>query len=244
MKNIIRLLFKLFNIKITKRSNYIALAERLRSLENIFNVCDVFSESKSQLRQDLFVLNQLNFKKGGFFVEFGATNGFDYSNTYLLEKKFGWNGILAEPSIGWHNDLIVNRNCNIDKNCVWTKSNLLLDFIEVNDKELSTISHFIKSDGHNEKRKKGVSYKVNTISLMDLLKKYNAPKEIDYLSIDTEGSEYEILKNFNFEKYSFKVITVEHNYTSLRDKIFHLLSSKGYTRKLQNLSKWDDWYVK
>ena len=78
----------------------------------------------------------------------------------------------------------------------------------------------------------------------DLLEKYNAPKYIDYLSIDTEGSEYEILKNFDFEKYVFKIITIEHNYTSMRDKIFTLLTSKGYKRKYENLSQFDDWYVK
>ena len=51
--------------------------------------------SKSQLKQDIFVLLETGFKRNGFFVEFGATNGIDLSNTYLLEKRFGWNGILA-----------------------------------------------------------------------------------------------------------------------------------------------------
>src|ERR1017187_1984592 len=51
--------------------------------------------SKSQLRQDLMVLSELDFKRGGYFVEFGATNGVTLSNTYLLEKEYGWTGILA-----------------------------------------------------------------------------------------------------------------------------------------------------
>ena len=85
---------------------------------------------------------------------------------------------------------------------------------------------------------------VETISLVDLLKKYNAPKHIDYLSIDTEGSEFDILENFDFNTYSFSVITCEHNYTPMRDKIYDLLTSKGYERKLTEVSRWDDWYIK
>ena len=55
---------------------------------------------KRQINQDIFVLYTLNWKRNGFFVEFGATNGIDLSNTYLLEKDFGWKGILSEPNPG------------------------------------------------------------------------------------------------------------------------------------------------
>ena len=73
--------------------------------------------------------------------------------------------------------------------------------------------------------------------------KYSAPKIIDYLSIDTEGSEYEILKKFNFDKYIFSVITCEHNFTENRKKIFNLLTSKGYKRIFKDISRFDDWYI-
>ena len=67
---------------------------------------------------------------------------------------------------------------------------------------------------------------------------------IDYLSIDTEGSEYIILSNFDFTKYSFSVITCEHNFSPMREQIYSLLSKHGYISKYQNLSKFEDWYVK
>ena len=70
-----------------------------------------------------------------------------------------------------------------------------------------------------------------------------APKIIDYLSIDTEGSEYEILKNFDFKSYKLKVITCEHNYNENREKIYNLLSDNGYKRKLTKISKFEDWYI-
>ena len=71
-----------------------------------------------------------------------------------------------------------------------------------------------------------------------------APKEIDYLSIDTEGSELEILNAFDFSRYDTSIITVEHNYTENRKKIHSLLSRNGYERVFEQYSQFDDWYVK
>jgi FkbM family methyltransferase len=200
-------------------------------------------KAKSQLGQDLFVLSQFNFERDGFFVEFGATNGRDLSNTYLLEKEFGWRGILAEPAKIWHTELSLNRSARIDFNCVWKATGKTLVFNETRFPELSTIEAFNESDMHNESRDHGKSYKVSTISLLDLLRKHEAPKVIDYLSLDTEGSELEILEAFDFSQYEIKVITVEHNYTSNRDKIYDLLTSHGYARKCEEFSQFDDWYV-
>lgn len=200
-------------------------------------------KSKSQLRQDLFVLSELNYKRGGFFVEFGATNGIDLSNTFLLETEFDWKGILAEPAVRWHADLVRNRKALIDKRCVWSASNESILFNETDTAELSTIHAMSGSDLHAEARKRGRLYPVETVSLMDLLGEHGAPAEIDYLSIDTEGSEYDILQGFDFKRYRFKVITCEHNYTPMRDKLFALLVKNGYKRKHEKLSLFDDWWV-
>jgi len=203
----------------------------------------MYAKSKAQLRQDIFVLAELGFKRDGYFVEFGGTNGVDLSNTYLLETELGWTGIVAEPAHVWHDALISNRKCLLDFNCVWSESGKTLEFNEVDEAELSTIDTFSNTDEHAKTREIGNKYEVNTISLFDLLEKHDAPKEIDYLSIDTEGSEYEILSAFDFDAYKIKVITCEHNYTPMREKIFELLSSKGYTRKYTEFSYFDDWYV-
>ncbi len=200
-------------------------------------------KSKSQLRQDLFVLSQLDFKINGYFVDFCATNGIDLSNTYLLEKEFHWTGILAEPAKCWHEALRKNRSADIETSCVWKDSGSTLLFNEVDGAEFSTIKDFSGSDLHANRRKHGREYEIRTISLIDLLEKYKAPQVIDYLSIDTEGSEFMILENFDFGKYQFRVITCEHNYTPMRDKIFELLTEHGYTRVSQKISGFDDWYV-
>ena len=199
--------------------------------------------SKSQILQDLFVLNELDFKSHGFFVEFGATNGINFSNSYLLEKYFGWKGILVEPAKKWHKELRKHRSVNIDYHCVWRDSGRTLLFNETEIGEISTLDRFSKSDQFSKDRRTGKKYHVNTISLLDLLNKYKAPKIIDYLSIDTEGSEWEILKAFDFQSYKFRVITCEHNFSAKRRLILNLLSSHGYKRKFSRYSKFDDWYV-
>ena len=254
-KNFVRNTLKQFDIGITRYSNfenlqkitsatrYLEILQQLKS-DNSKELLQYVGKSKSQLCQDLFVLSHLGFKKNGFFVEFGATNGIDLSNSHLMEKEFGWNGILAEPATCWHKELKKNRTCNINTDCVWKDSKSILMFNQVDQAELSTINIFSDTASRGEARKNGKRYEVQTISLNDLLKKYNAPKIIDYLSIDTEGSEYQILSHFDFSEYNFNVITCEHNYTPMREKLFSLLTQKGYQRVFEELSLFDDWYVK
>lgn len=205
------------------------------------------NKSTSQNYQDIWALFENNFKRDGFFVEFGATDGVISSNTLLLEKEYGWNGILAEPSPSWHNDLFINRKCHITKKCVYTKSGETVDFLNVNLPELSTIKGFGGDDEWKETRKNSETIQVKTISLFDLLEHYNAPEVIDYMSVDTEGTEYGILNSFfiqNANKYKVGTITVEHNFTPMRDKIFELMSANGYNRVFTEISRWDDFYVK
>jgi FkbM family methyltransferase len=201
------------------------------------------SLSRAQFHQDLFVLSQLDFKRNGYFVEFGATDGIQGSNTYLLEKEFGWNGIVAEPAKCWHSALRINRSCHVETRCVWIDSTSVLEFAEFNHPALSTIRSYAAGDFQGKYRQKHKSYAVNTISLNDLLDTYAAPRDIDYLSIDTEGSEFEILESFDFSKYRFRVITCEHNYAPIRQRIFSLLTRNGYARSFEAFSKVDDWYL-
>ncbi len=208
------------------------------------NLLKCVTASNSQLQQDLFVLGILECKRDGFFVEFGATDGIALSNTYLLESEFGWSGILAEPARYWQSNLLRNRPiAHLSDLCVWKTSGEKMKFRETKQMELSTIETFKGNDAHRNERSKGFVYEVETISLIDLLRRYNAPKNIDFLSIDTEGSEFEILESFNFDAYQFSVIVCEHNFTENREKIFKLLTSKGYVRVFEDISFFDDWYI-
>ena len=226
--------FSLFGLIFLRKKNF----DQLRLLEKdvYLFLKDIAKKNgvnpehiKSQIYQDVFVLYILNWKRHGFFVEFGATNGLDLSNTFLLEKGFGWKGILCEPVSTWKEDLIKNRNSILNFKCVWRTSGEFLDLIVPNEPEFSNIS--ILQNNKNLKINKLET--VETISLLDLLKTNNAPRNIDYLSIDTEGSEYENLKAFDFSKYKISVITCEHNYSKDREKIFKLLNKNGYERVFQ-----------
>jgi FkbM family methyltransferase len=212
------------------------------------NMLEFFAGNKwrsvSQISQDLLVLYFTEFKKKGFFVEIGAADGFYLSNTLILEN-FGWEGIIAEPLPRWH-EKIKKRTCQVDLRCIYDKSNSKLIFEEVQDyPELSGSTEDLDEDNNSSLRKNTRKFEVDTISLDDLLEEYNAPNKIDYISVDTEGSEYKILKNFNFKKYDIEIFTVEHNFIqNKRDNVFELMLSNNYIRVFQKISQWDDWYVK
>jgi hypothetical protein len=102
-----------------------------------------------------------------------------------------------------------------------------------------------RDDMHTDKRDAyaavGDVIDVTTISLMDLLDQQGAPAVIDYLSIDTEGSELAILEGIDWRRYQFRCITVEHNFTEQRQGIHKLLEAQGYQRQE---AAFDDWYIK
>lgn len=109
--------------------------------------------SNAQLLQDLWVLFQTYERSNGFFVEIGACDGIFLSNTYLLEKKFGWRGILVEPNPKWHQELQKNRNCGITHKCAYVKSGIPLEFSVTTHPELSRISNIMPQDIHEKKWK-------------------------------------------------------------------------------------------
>ena len=258
----VKYIFNLFGLNITTQANFIDMNERLieyakdtsrKDLElvrafkpsNYRKIISLLEKSKSELRQDIFVLVEHEYKKNGYFVEFGATDGINGSNTYLLENEFLWSGILVEPAKVWRERLFKNRpNADIETLCVWKDSESSVIFNETDVASLSTIDTFSNKDTHEITRRIGKKYQIKTISLNDLLRKFHAPKYIDYLSIDTEGSEYEILKAFDFSEYNIRIITVEHNYTLQRELIFSLLTNNGYKRTLESISSFDDWYIR
>ena len=205
---------------------------------------------QSQLYQDVFASFIIGDEFDKTFLEFGATNGFELSNSYLLENSLEWKGVLSEPSPQWHEGLKKNRkNTKIITKCIWKETGKKLDFFMSDFGELSTLNDFIESDidsipeNTKERKKSGKIISVETISLNDVIKEYFNNKCPSYISIDTEGSEYEILKSFNLDTYRPKLFTIEHNFTKNESKIDELLISNGYVRIFRKLTVFDAWYV-
>ena len=206
---------------------------------------------KSQLYQDIFALLMVGNNYDKTFLEFGATDGLELSNTYLLENNCGWTGVLCEPSPQWHDILKKNRpNTKIVTECIWNTSNKKLRFFVSDVGVLSTLEEFKESDklsipGNTKNRiEKGNVVIVNTISLNELIEKEFKGKSPSYISIDTEGSEFEILKGFDFKKYDPVCFTIEHNFTNLQKDIDEIMKSNNYLRIFKEITAFDAWYVR
>lgn len=188
----------------------------------------------SQIGQDEFVYEHFfKQKKSGFFVDIGAYDGVTGSNSYFFEKSLGWNGICVEPIPELFQKCKEVRKCISINACISDKEGVgqflritgpdemlsgLIDNYNPQHRELVERIAPLYGDRHD-------LIKVNCLPFMKLLE-YHGIKHIDYLSIDTEGGELEILKSIDFDKVTIDVIDVENNYNDPRFSEF--LQTKGY----------------
>lgn len=192
--------------------------------------------SYSQVDQDLWVLEMLNNKKNGYFLDVGAYDGIKYSNSLLLEKDFDWSGLLIEA----HPD-----NFDTLKN---NRKNTLVPYA-VSDYNGKIIFENECGTGSKVVEKNGLS--IDCITFEKMFEMYNVPNYIDYISLDIEGMEYLSLTKFPFDKYKFKLLTVEHNLymsgSENKEKIKDILLKNGYVIYKENVSHnelpFEDWYI-
>lgn len=229
---------------IAQRSRHFTLFDLLGKVANfdngqsLFNVVNSLKETGSQFLQEIFPLVLNRGKTNGFFVEFGACDGLLISNTWLLERDYGWTGILSEPSRSWHSALKANRNCILDFRCVHGESGRTVQFAESG--EDATQSAIF---GGEQSGAVAQTYTVETVSLRDLLREHNAPRTIDFLSVDVEGAEFDILKNFSFDEYRFEFACIEQMTEEQGAKIRPILKRAGYEQVLLEISGHDGFYV-
>ena len=188
----------------------------------------------SEYSQDLFALFVSNFKKHGFFVEIGMADG-QRSNTYRLEKYFNWNGILIEAHPENFKRLqksIVKRNSILVNKAV---SDKLSDSVLTGSGGTASL---FKEFCHESKE----VHIVQVDTLDSILRENKAPKKIDYISIDVEGAELDILSAFSFD-YETDFFSIEIKNENAA-KISEIMKFHNYIKVLEPFSDIDSWYVK
>lgn len=182
----------------------------------------------SRDKQDRHAIDNIfSRKRNGYFVDVGASDGISENNTFLMEKYYDWNGLCCECDPRDIATLREKRTCNIIDSPIFSVTGTVVNF------ELHWANHLSGITGFQlPKYRSIVSGNVSmvTMSLNDCLKIHNAPHIIDYMSLDTEGTELDILSTFNFDQYVINYIAVEHNFQEpKRTNIKKLLEKHRYT---------------
>lgn len=205
--------------------------------------CELIHESKAQLFQDVWVLWRSNkYENSEFFVEVGACDPIRLSNTFLLEKKAGFNGILIEPNPKLAQELRKKRTAQVCEVAI-SNSELPMELALSAEPEFSRISSSNRII-HNLFTPTGEVVQVQSSTLTEILQSNNVPENFTFLSIDIEGMELEALQSLDFSLYKPQMIAVEHNFREDRKKIKKLLSLHGYVLDpVLPDGIWDDWYI-
>jgi hypothetical protein len=176
----------------------------------------------SQHGQDVAVQTVLNFKQSGFFVDLAANDAVWASNTFALESNFNWRGICIEANPFYWYRLSFRPNCSI-VGAIAGKENM--EDVQVtlgHQKGSGPLGGIVGSDFDN-KKSKHAEHRF-TVKLQTILQKWDAPKVIDYLSLDVEGAETFIMKDFSWSEYTFLCLTIERP----SDELQGILTANGY----------------
>ena len=222
---------------LNKLNFYLFFARKLLEKDNVdVNSYENFLvESKSQNGQDLFALISTDFKKNGVFIEFGAYDGVTFSNTYLLEKHFGWKGVLIDPIPAHFESMNHNRECTTIHGAITPEKH---KSILIEELPASDLSRFV-----NKYKLFKKVHKVKALTLKEVIDQNLSTSEIDFLSIDVEGNDYDILKSIDLNQYKFKTICVEHNFREGSSELINYMANYGYEIVYREFSKNDYWFI-
>jgi FkbM family methyltransferase len=191
----------------------------------------------SQYNQDKY-LEECVFKgyKNGFFVDVGAHNGKSLNNTLYFEEKNNWTGINIEPIKKVYNTLVLNRPncinlnyavCNNDGETKFICNTGYTEMIS-GIRDTFDIRHFKRLIKENKTH--GSKTQIINVITKKLETIFDTHKisHINYLSIDVEGGEFEVIKSINFDKVFIDVIGFENNYIDISIPIIKYLEDRNY----------------
>ena len=182
----------------------------------------------SQFAQDSFVLELLGHKRGGVFVDVGASDGVWNSNSYLLEGYYGWRGVCVEPGARQRLLAWLRPRC-INVMAPMSSTEQLVEFHKSartaeHSGIVTTTTHQVGSnvEGSDVVRVRTSTINATLMASRERLWPSAAPAVVDYLSVDTEGHEFEALRGFPFDRVRLRVVTVEQNKAKKEvDKLIH-----------------------
>jgi len=204
----------------------------------------------SQVAQDKWVYDKyFSNRCGGVYLDIGAHDGKKISNSHFFEHQANWRGMCVEPNPETFKNLSMNRPRCINVNAVWGKEKKKMTFRVVRGVDvLSGLVEFMdprhldriagEKKLNNLKDEDIYDVQVDMLQATELLEVHNM-LNIDFLSLDTEGSELQILSSFDWEKIRVHVMTVENNFGTTDVRTF--LKDKGIVW-ITNLSGQDDVY--
>lgn len=207
---------------------YIAMVvAKNRSMRFAMDTFGYEPRSVSDRGQDRWVIDEVfKGKRDGFFVELGAADGFNDSNTYVLEKRYGWRGLLIEPNpVNFAKIKGLNRRDATAVPLAVDPRPGKLEFM-VDGQRSSLLVE--EADNMTERRAEklarfrgmGKVVTVEALPLAAIFDRYEAPEAIDYFSLDVEGSETRILRDFPFDRYRFLSMTIERPTSELNAILF------------------------
>jgi len=193
-------------------------------------------KSYSQANQEDWVIEFFNKKQNGYFLDIGALDGIQSSNTYVLEKEYKWDGLCVEPYFV-HLPVLRTIRKNIVEKGIYNKT--------------GSFKFSQATSGIDE----GGGVVIPTLTFKDLFKQYKVPNIIDYTSLDIEGAEYKALTEFPFNTHISILWTIEHNLyinndSTLKDQVKAIMLDNDYVIAKENVScpdsrnlPFEDWYV-
>ncbi len=173
----------------------------------------------SHIGQDRWVCEVFNYKRCGYFLDFGGFEGLLHDNTFYLERFLNWRGILVEPNPIPYSSACAVRSCITVNAALWHESRKSLTFTDSHG--LSSLADFMDNDSNAELRKKiqKKMISVDTINPTELLDRFSAPEFIEYMSLDVEGAEIDVLEAIDLDRYKIALLSIEHNHVNEKQEI-------------------------